>query len=726
MLKRANRTWKIRDDSTLYEVMRVYENLNSQFGAFYDEITENFDFTISGRQWDKEIKTQLEADSRPAFSYNLMRTVLNVIIGIERSNKKKGKASPRTGGDKDLAEVVSETLQYFLYHSGFTEAQKRVFVNKIVGRLGVYHVGWRYNGSTDTNGSLFVESVDPREMAWEPSDGDPLWEKSSFVFRKHELSIEEILNTYALRDEEMQIAIQQEAKTFFMRDPDKGKWINRKLKQMFAAVYETAMGTSGSNVFKNYLQWWNPGNGKFDVLEMHEKRMEKRLFVPDSEGKRLIDITEPYISDFRELNQREYEGLDFETAIIDRVKQRYGLTGEADIDLVNQRFVTAVIPALNIKANEQAYPVNSKYCVYIPDYCYDIHPDPLKLQSVIDDVKDAQKDFNKARSLILELLARYSNKGWVMDEEAISGLEEDWTTTKITPYRRVRSGYMGLIRPEESPTISPELVRMPFDTQQLIKVITNADDEIRGSKSPGVTSGRHFIAKEESQAKSFTILLDNRDRAHKAVYELSLEFIQHYVTAPQVIRITSDVVPGLDADKEVELNKRIFYREPNGELAERVVNDISAYQYDIEISDEPYSASAQIERYNKLGDIFNAVLSVNPQKADAMLPVMLQAAGTPEADKIIQLWEQMSQPNPEQSQMQAMMQKLQMIIAKLGIEEKQATVEGKKLDNAKKIQEIRVNQQNGSREAQLQNVFNLLRQNNDRRNRRYDSSRSTL
>ena len=696
-----NRTWNIRDEQTLYDMMRLYDNISQQFNPFYDELTENFDFTVAELQWDKKIRAQLQQEGRPAFSYNLIRTVLNVIFSIERDNRKKGKASPRTGGDTDLANIITQTVQYYLYHAGFSKAQKRVFMDKIVARLGVYHLGWRYNGSQDEVGSLFVESVDPRGLAWELNYNDTLWERSAFVFRKHEMSIEEIFNTFALKDPEMRREIEHEAKVFFEADPLKGKWISRKLKQLFSAVYETATGYTGrsDSLFKGYLQWWNPGNGKFDVLEMHEKRMEKRLFVKDSNRNKLIDITEPYQSEYKMLEQKDFMGNDYDPEIIGRITERYMIEGEADVDLVNRRFVTAVIPAFYMKVNEQPYPMDSKYYVYIPEYCYDTHADPIKLQSVIDDIKDPQRDFNKARSLILELLARYANKGWVMDENAISGLEEDWTNNRITPYRRVRSGYMGLIKPEEGQIVSPELIRMPGETQQLIKIITNADDESRGQKSPGVTSGRHFIAKEERQAKSFTMVLETRDDSQKAVYELALNFIQHYVTTQQVIRITTDIVPSIEEDQQIELNKRTFTVE-NGELAEKVINDVDAYEYDIEITDEPYSASAQEERYSKLGDVFNAALAVNPKKADAMLPIMVRVAGTPEGEKILEAWKALETPPPDQQIMQQIMMQIQMIMANLGIEEKKADVDGKELDNVKKAEEIK--------SLKIQNVFSYL------------------
>ena len=697
------RNFNLRDDTTIFETMRMYQNLNGLFNPFHERLTKLFDFTVAELQWDKAVREALRAERRPANSYNLIRTILNVIFSVERDNRKKAKVSPRTGGDNQLAQVINHTLDYYLYHAGFNKAQKRVFMDKIVARLGCYHLGWKYNGTEDTLGQLFIESIDPREIMYEPNYNDPLWEDASYIMRKHQMSVEEILNRFALNDEEMQDEILREASLFFQQDDKKSKWISKRLKALFSSVYETAIGysTTQDNLFKNYIQWWDPLTGKFDILELHEKRTERRLLVPDSTRNKVIDITEPYWSEYKEMTRKEPDGFRFDAEIIEKVKNRYSLDGDARVDLAPRRFVTVVIPAFQLKINEQAYPFESKYYVYIPDYCYDTHADPLKLQSVLDDLVDPQADFNKSKSLILELLGRYANKGWILDENAISGLEEDWSNNRIAPYRRVRSGYINMIKPEEGQTISPDLVRMPLELQQLMKVITNADDELRGQRAPNVSSGRHFIAKEQRQAKSFTLILENRDNAQKAVYELALDFIQHYVTTQTVIRITQDNEP-----KEITLNQSVFSIE-NNKIVERVINDVDAYKYDIEISDEPYSATAQEERYDKLSDLFNATAAINPKKADALLDIMVEAGNFPESQKILTKWQQLSQPNPQEQQLQQMAAQLQMIMSKLGIEGKKEEVKQKKLQNIEAVQRIKNNARNNA----LEIVNNKQRRN---------------
>lgn len=691
-----NRTFKLRDETTLFEMMRMYTNVSQLFQPIYDEQTELYDFTVAALQWDKRIRSELRQARRPANSYNLIRTIFNVIYSVEEDNRKTTMTKPRTVGDNDLNDKISQTLAYYFYRAGFRRAQNRVFRDSITARLGVYHLGWRYDGTEDDQGSLFINAADPREFGFEPYFDDPLWEKTGFLFRKHGKSLEEILNTFALDDDDMLDMIMGEASMFFQQTDQKGKWISKRLKALFAAAYETVTGYSSQtdNVFKNYLQWWDPLTGRFDVLELHEKRTERRIVIPDRRRKKLVDITDAYHSTYRKLNSREPDSYKFENELINKIKEKFMIDGNAKTELKPRRYMTAVIPAFNIKVSENVYPVDSKYYTYIPEYCYDEHADPLKVQSIMDDLKDPQADFNKAKSLILELLGRYANKGWVMDENAISGVEEDWYNNRIAPYKRVRAGYINMIRPETGQTISPELIRMPMETQGLMKIITNADDEIRGSRSPGVTSGKHFIAKEQRQAKSFTRILKNRDDSHHAVAELAMDFIQHFVSTQTILRITTDMIPGLQEDKVVHLNQRAFTVDEDGKIAEKIINDVDAYKYDVIVSDEPYSGTALEDKYYKLGQLFNAAESVNPKKADAMLPIMVRVGGFSEANDILKAWQAAETPSPEQQQLQKIMTQIQLIMAKLGVEAQQlenkktaAEIENEKADTEKKQQE---------------------------------------
>ncbi len=673
------RNWKIQDEQTIFEMMRLWTNLDPIFDQINKDQTRSFDMTVANDQWLREWKEAYERKGRPVTSYNLLRQVINVINAVELSNRKRIIAKPTGDGDAELAETVTEVLLHFFHRTEFDWHRTKVFNNSIIAKFGVYHLSWSFEN--DPMGELEIDDCDPRTLRFEPNYSDPSWQKSGYILRKHSLSLEEILNKFALNDLELQEAIINEARMFFDYSPDKrNKFLSTKLKHLFTAVYESATGSNpnSSNSPHKYFDWFDPLTGKFEVLELHEKRTERILLVHDSRRKKDMDITNLV---------KEKDGIRFNNELIEQVKHKYGLDGEPRTNLKDSKYVVAVIPAFRLKVNEQPYPFQIKGYVYVPQYCYDYHADIMKSQSVIDDLIDPQSAYNKAQSLKLELLWRYANNGWILDANAIDGYEEDWESGRMAPFRRVRPGYIQMIKPEQQQHISPDLINETKELPGVIELISNAGASIRGRQEPNEKSGKHFIAKKTQEEKSFSYLFNNVDGAARAVAESSWGIIQYNVTIPRLFRITHDqnIEP-----QNLMVNERQLMKDPEtGMLIEKIKNDISIGKYDFVMDKTPYSGNAKEIEFAKLSELFEAVAEINPERANAMLPILVEAGGFPFAQKILEAWQQTEGPSPEEQQMQQLMMQVQQIMAKLGIEEKKAEVTGLQLDNEKKAQELR-------------------------------------
>lgn len=682
----AKRTWQIRDDDTIFDMLRMYNNLSTTFKPLHDDMTADFNMTVAKLMWRPEWKKKLDLEGRPAFAYNLLRPVINVITAVELANRKRIIAKPTGEGDAKLAEVVTQVLLHFLYKSDFDWHRTRVFLNAIIAKYGVYHLGWNYDDNP--LGQLEVTAIDPRRVMFELNYADSTWEKANYIYDRHQLSFEEIINKFALNDDELQNAIIEEAKVFFEEDSGKrDKWLSKRLKALFSAAYEVMTEGDSSTpgpVNSSILNWFDPLTGKFDVLEFHEKRTERRLLIHDSNRQKDIDITE---------HAKGHNEFEFDNEKIGLIKQNYGIIGEPRTELANKKFVTAVVPAFRLKVNEQPYPFNIKNWVYVPNYAYDYHADLFHAQSVIDDLIDPQSDYNKARSTKLELLQRYVNKGWILEEGAIDGLEPDWETNRLVPYRRVRTGWLNKVQPEEGQTISPDLIRELGEAPMLIEQISNAKDSIKGDQETSKESGKHFIAKKNQQERSFSYLFNNVDHSSKAVGKVSLAMIQAMVTTSRVFRIKAEEA-NYDKDFSLAVNQAQYSMDPfQGRLIKQIANDITIGEYDIQIDTTPYSTSAREIEFEKMTELFEATAEINPKKADAMLPLLVKAGDFPYSDEILEAWEALEGGDPQQQAMAQQMQQfaiqLQQIMAKLGIEEKKADIMGKHLDNMKKKSEIR-------------------------------------
>jgi hypothetical protein len=672
------RTWEIYDEDTIQEMMRLWTNLDPVFERLNAEQTRAFDMTVAADQWLREWKEAYEQKGRPVSSYNLIRKSINAINAVELANRKRVVAKPTGTGDAAMTEIVTPVLHHFLYGAGFDYHRTKVFNNSIIAKFGVYHIGWSF--AEDPLGTLTIDDCDPRTVRFEPNYADSTWEKAGYILRKHSMSLEELLNKFALDDLELQEALIQEAKFFFEFDPDKrNKWLTRKLKQLFTAIYETATGSNpmSSSLPQKFLNWYDPLTGKFDVLELHEKRTERRLIVNDSKRNKDWDITDRVMMD---------DGVRYDGLKVEQLKETYGFDGDPRTNLKDIKYLTAVVPAFRCKVNDQPYPYEiTGYC-YKPQYCYDYHADPLKTQSVIDDLIDPQSTYNKAQSLKLELLWRYANNGWVLDANAIDGYEQDWESGHMAPFRRVRPGYMGQIKPEQHQNVSADLIRETQELPMLMETITNTGSAMEGRGSSQDKSAKHFIAKEQQQTKSFSYLFNNVDDAAIEVAKSSWKIIQFNVTIPRMFRITQDD----KAPTDIKVNQRQLALDmETGRIITKIKNDITVGDYDFEMSKTPYSGNAKEMEFMKLAELFDAAVAVNPKKADALLPIMVEEGNYPYAQKILRAWEQSEAPSPEQVQMQELMSKVQEIMVKLGIEEKKATVEGLNLDNEKKVMELR-------------------------------------
>jgi len=682
-----NRNWNLIDDDLLFDMMRKYANLDSIFNDINEEQTRAFDVTVARSQWLEKHRRAMEAQGRNISSYNLITQAINAIAAIELGTRKKIIAKPTgKGSDTELAEVVSQVVLHFFDKTKFDKHRSKSFINKIIAKYSVYHIRWNYENNNQ--GELEITTRDPREIRFEPNYADTTWQYANYIFDKPKMTVEDIIYKYATNDPEMRNAIMNEANLFFEQDKDRGKWLTRKLKSMLSAVYEVATNQQ-SQLESKFLNWFDPFSGKFDVLELHEKRTELRLIYNDRKRQKRIDVTDVYQWEYKAKAGLTHDGMNYDNEILTGIKERYSIDAdEPREELETKRFVTAVIPAFRLKVNEQPYPYKSKTFCYIPDYCYDYHADIFKSHSVIDDLIDPQSQFNKAMSLNIELMWKYANAGWIMDANAIDGYEEDWQSGRLATYKRTRPGYMNQIKAEQLQQVSPDLIRTISEMPLLMEHLSQAGAALKGRSDPQEKSAKHFIARENQQEKSFGHLLDNSDNSQIAVAEYSWALIQYNVTTQRIFRITEDISGEPDFDMAV--NQKVFAYDPEkGAIVMKIKNDITAGEFDFVFDKTPYTSNAKEIEFQKMAELFDAVVQINPKKADAMLPILVEAGSFPYAKKILEAWQQAEGGSPEQQKLEQLMQQVQQIMIKLGIAEKKAEVEGIVLDNQKKMLEIK-------------------------------------
>jgi hypothetical protein len=519
---------------------------------------------------------------------------------------------------------------------------------------------------------LDLQSINPMQIVFEMGYSDITLKKSSFVMYTPDLSLDQIINQYGQKDKELlQEIIRQGDHYFSMQNPeDKKKFLSTTLRTLISTTQQFFnMGTAdqSSNVLRNE-SWYDPLTGKFKVLELHERRTTRRMMLYDPSENKRIDITDNILSQDKHTE---------DTALVQQQMKKYPEASEPGWKPVKQIWITTVIPALNLKVADEPYAIKTKNFIFTPVFCYDFHADMKQTQSVIDELIDPQTDYNKTRSTLLEYFVRFSSVGYLVEEGAIDGFESDYTGKEMATYKRVKKGFLDRIKPETTPAIPPALFQNLEESKYLLEYISGATKTVRGmseSKNEPASLNRQ---KNEAAIQLIQHVYDNLDQAIIQVGENIVPNIQEFMTMPRVFRIIND----FDKPEYLEVNKPELMIE-QGRVVERILNDVTIGKYDIAISNSPYGPTEREMEFVKLVDVMKFAITINPEFAMKMFPIMVKASNSSYRSDILEALGMMdNQKDDKQQQTQIAMVALQNAFQQLELDKGRAEVQNQTIQN---------------------------------------------
>lgn len=176
---------------------------------------------------------------------------------------------------------------------------------------------------------------------------------------------------------------------------------------------------------------------------------------------------------------------------------------------------------------------------------------------------------------------------------------------------------------------------------------------------PASASGRAIELKQQAAVTSIAGMLDNLRRTKKQVmrhlwgYRGRRGLIQQYVTEEIAVRVTQeDGKPGF-----MRLNQRVPVPDPvtgqvpmldeNGNVIAAVMDDVSTWEFDIVLSDEPSSPSGRTAAFWKLLEAAKQGVPVPPE-------ILLEASDIPQKERIKQAMAEAQAQQVRQAQGQPM------------------------------------------------------------------------
>ena len=239
-----------------------------------------------------------------------------------------------------------------------------------------------------------------------------------------------------------------------------------------------------------------------------------------------------------------------------------------------------------------------------------------KTRGMIDDLIDPQRETNKKRSVLTDILNRNANSGWMYEEDTLDPeQEENLRRYGSAPGINVKYKNKGE-RSDKPQRIEPG--GYPQGLDRLEEKSTNDMSEISGINQSAlgqldtVQSGRAIEARQRQAVLSIQMYSDNFSRSKKAQGRSALNIFQKFYTENRVFRVM-----GEDSKLALyEINKM----QQLGSNSMTRMHDITVGKYSVDVDEVPISATfkqAQFEEtmmiVEKLGPIGMALAQMSPE-----------------------------------------------------------------------------------------------------------------
>ncbi len=262
-------------------------------------------------------------------------------------------------------------------------------------------------------------------------------------------------------------------------------------------------------------------------------------------------------------------------------------------------------------------------------------------RGIVRDLKDPQREINKRRSQLLHLLNTMANRGWFVQEGSLSPEE-------LRKMELMGSTPGIVVKYNNNAPVAFDTTQLPMafaNVEQActadLKEISGINEEMMGMNVPASASGRAIELKQQAAITSIAGMLDNLRRTKKQVmrqlwgYRGRHGLIQQFMTQETAIRITQDdgQMGFMALNQKVPvpdpLTGQVPYMDENGQVIATVMDDVSTWEFDIVLADEPTSPSGRTAAFWKLLEAAKQGVPIPPE-------IILEASDIPQKEQIKQ------------------------------------------------------------------------------------------
>lgn len=165
--------------------------------AWRKEAKEDYQF-YSGDQWSDEDRNKLQAQMRPALTFNRVGPLVNAVVGSEINNRREVRYIPRELGDAKANEVLTAAGEWFRDECGAEDEESDAFEDAVVCGMG--WTDTRLDFDENPDGAPKVERMSSLEMVWDKNAAKPNLTDARRMFRIREIPYDEAVELTGVKE----------------------------------------------------------------------------------------------------------------------------------------------------------------------------------------------------------------------------------------------------------------------------------------------------------------------------------------------------------------------------------------------------------------------------------------------------------------------------------------------------------------------------------------------
>jgi len=489
-------TYTSGNNDKVFKFQQFYMDAWRTWGVLFNQCYRDLR-AYAGDNWTNLEKTKLERQNRMVLELNKIRRVVNLYSGYERENRTQTVAGPVEGSDDATADLFSDVM-YYTYNKGNADyIISEAFEHAL--KTGIAIVGIYMDYTRD-------KVCGDIKFYWKPFNAlmlDP-------YFTKRDLSDCDQASTRDLLSKEAVKALLP--------------WIDPE-------IIDSIPTGIRDNKYQ-YLGIYRQYNSTY---------IAKNLVTYDSFWQR-VNVAQKYLVDELSGVSEEWNGTREEEKEL-----KASLENMPNMKLINSSKRTV---ELNIIVGGQLLysgpdPTGLDNYPFIPILMYHeplIDSYELKIQGIVRSIRDAQRQYNRRHSQIIDIMESIINTGWITKNGSVldpNMLMQAGQGRQIV----VNEGYdvNADVREISPPNIPPGYLSYQDIIDKNIMEIPGASDELLGLSASGDSqvSGKLAEVRASNGLKGNRGIFDNLEQSKKYLGTLVLEAIQKNYTYGKIHRITN-------------------------------------------------------------------------------------------------------------------------------------------------------------------------------------------